>query len=199
MTKLILVLIFAELIMTSCAGDEKQVDVEKVINDVEKAPVFQGIDDTGKQWSSSDFVGKEYLVVYFYPVAMTGGCTKQACAFRDHKEALKEVNASVVGISGDDVQNLKYFKEANNLNFTLLSDSDGKIAKAFGVPTKDGGSIVRKIDGKEVTLSRNITTARWTFIIDKNGKIIYKNDQVNAAMDSQQVIDFLKKHKENEA
>ena len=169
-------------------------EISKNLKIGDKAPEFQARDDNGRLWKSSDVVGKKYLVVYFYPAAMTGGCTKQACAFRDHKQDLEELGATVVGISGDQVENLKYFKKVNNLNFTMLSDPNGEIAKKFGVPTKKGGSIVREIDGKKVTLTRNITTARWTFIIGKDGKIIYKNTKVNAAQDSDQVLDFLKNH-----
>ena len=153
------------------------------------------LDEFGKLWKSTDVVGKAYLVVYFYPAAMTGGCTKQACAFRDDKQALLDAGAQVVGISGDKVKNLKYFQQVHNLNFTLLSDADGSIAKKFGVPTRKGGSIKRTIDGKEVTLIRDITASRWTFIIDKAGKIVFKETKVNAANDSKAVLDFLKKHR----
>ena len=57
----------------------------KVLNVGDKAPAFSTLDDQGKQWKSGDVVGSKHLVVYFYPAAMTGGCTKQACAFRDDK------------------------------------------------------------------------------------------------------------------
>ncbi len=168
----------------------KETSTDRSIGDT--IPDFQAMDDSGNLWKSQEHTGEKALVVYFYPVAMTGGCTKQACAYRDHKSDLEEAGASVVGISGDDVKNLEYFKEANNLNFTLLSDSEGKIAETFGVPTRDGGSIEREIDGKKVTLKRNLTTSRWTFIIDKNNKLVYKNTEVKAAMDSEEVLEFIK-------
>ncbi len=168
----------------------KETSAKRSIGDT--IPAFQAMDDNGNLWKSQEHTGDKALVVYFYPAAMTGGCTKQACAFRDHKAELEEAGASVVGISGDDVKNLEYFKDANNLNFTLLSDSEGKIAETFGVPTRDGGSIEREIDGKKVTLKRNVTTSRWTFILDKNNKLVYKNTEVNAAMDSEQVLEFIK-------
>lgn len=158
----------------------------------DNAPKFSAKDDENKTWKSSKYVGSKVIIVYFYPAAMTGGCTKQACAFRDDKSKLEDVDAIVVGISGDEVENLKYFKEAHDLNFPLLSDLDGSIAKLFGVATKDGGSIKRTIDGNEVTLTRGITTARWTFIIDKDGKIAYKNTEVNAAEDSKKTIAVIK-------
>lgn len=158
----------------------------------DKAPSFSAKNDTNQMWNSDEYIGKKVVVVYFYPAAMTGGCTKQACAFRDDKEELDKVGAMVVGISGDEVANLKYFKEAHNLSFPLLSDPDGSIARKFGVQVKDGGSIVRTIGGQDITLERGVTTARWTFIIDKNGKIAYKNTEVNAAEDSKQSIEVIK-------
>ena len=127
----VLVLIAFSIIQ---AVDDKE--ISKGLVNGEKVSAFEAFGDDGKLWKSSDVVGKDFLVVYFYPAAMTGGCTKQACAFRDHKAKLKEIGAQVVGVSGDEVEGLKYFKIAENLNFTLLSDIDGKIAKIFGVPTK---------------------------------------------------------------
>jgi peroxiredoxin Q/BCP len=157
-----------------------------------KAPGFKAIDDTGQTWKLSDHIGKKIIVLYFYPAAMTGGCTKQACGYRDNKNMLSALNTIVVGVSGDEVQNLKWFKEAENLNFPLLSDADGKIAKKYGVPVRDGGAIVRNINGTDQNLTREITTARWTFIIDMDGKIAYKNSEVKAAEDSRQVIEIIK-------
>jgi len=157
----------------------------------DKAPQFEAMDDSNKLWNSSDFVGDKIIVIYFYPAAMTGGCTKQACAFRDDKSKLDELDVLVVGVSGDNVENLKYFKEAHDLNFPLLADSDGKIANRFGVPLREGGSIVRNIEGTDITLERGVTSSRWTFIIDKEGKIIYKNTDVNASENSKEVLDVI--------
>ena len=175
-------LVFAVCVMGFGMNAARAVDVGQ------KAPSFEGTDDQGNPWKSADHVGKGVLVVYFYPAAMTGGCTKQACGFRDDMQALKDKGIEVVGVSGDAVQNLKFFKQAENLNFTLLADEKGEIAKAFGVPLKDGGSIKRKIDGKPEVLKRGVTAARWTFVIDKEGKIALKNTKVNAAKDSKTVM-----------
>ena len=158
----------------------------------DKSPHFSAVDDSNTSWDSRDFVKKKIIVVYFYPAAMTGGCTKQACAFRDDKSKLDELGAMVIGVSGDEVENLKYFKEAHDLNFPLLADQDGSIAEKFGVPMKDGGSIVRNIGGSDITLERGVTSSRWTFIIDKKGKIAYKNTEVNAAEDSEQTIEIIR-------
>lgn len=154
---------------------------------------FSATADNGKIWKSDQVIGKKNLVVYFYPAAMTGGCTKQACAYRDSQADLSSLDAVVIGVSGDEVKNLEIFKHAYNLNFTLLSDSEGKIAEKFGVPVKPGKkSIVKEVDGKEYSLSREITTARWTFIIDKKGKLVYKSTEVNPAEDSKTVVEVLK-------
>ena len=157
----------------------------------DKTPKFKAIADNGKIWDSEKYIGKKYIIVYFYPAAMTGGCTKQACAYRDFNNNIKSVNAVVVGVSGDNIKGLKLFKKTNNLNFTLLSDESGKIAKKFGVPTRDGGTITREIDGKSFELVRGTTASRNTFIIDKKGNIVYVNDSVNAAKDSEVVLEFL--------
>jgi len=154
----------------------------------DKAPVFEALDDQGKTWKSADHVGKKIVVIYFYPADMTPGCTKQACAFRDDKGELKAAGVEVVGISGDSVRNHQLFKKAYDLNFTLLADPEGKVAKKFGVPTRKGGSIERVIDGVKETLTRGVTTARWTIIIDENGKVALINPRVNAAGDSKAVL-----------
>lgn len=152
------------------------------------APTFQATADDGSLWKSADAVGKDILVVYFYPAAMTDGCTKQACSFRDNRSRLRELGAEVVGISGDRVENLKVFKGSNRLNFPLLSDADGSIARAFGVPVRQGGSIQRTVDGREVTLTRDVTASRWTFIIGRDGRILFRETKVDAEGDGAAVI-----------
>ena len=150
-------------------------------------------DDEGNLWSLQDYLGKKNIVVYFYPAAMTGGCTKQACAYRDQSSALNDLDAVVVGVSGDSVSSLALFKEANGLNFTLISDIDGSIAEQFGVATRGGGSIEREVNGATHTLAREITTLRWTFVINKAGEIVYKDDAVKATEDTGNVIALLNK------
>ncbi|MBG7630054.1 MAG: peroxiredoxin [Bacteroidetes bacterium] len=156
------------------------------LNKGDKVDKFSALDDQGNTWKSSD-VTSDFLVVYFYPAAMTGGCTKQACAYRDDKASFDKMSISVIGVSGDEVKNLQYFKEAYQLNFPLLSDNEGAISKIFGIPTKNGGEITREIGGQDLLLIRGITTPRWTFVLDKNRTIIYKNAEVNAAEDSKKV------------
>ncbi len=158
------------------------------------APGFVANDQDGNLWKFEDHLGKGYMIVYFYPAAMTGGCTKQACSYRDQKSGFDNMKVEIIGISGDPVKNLKYFQEAQQLNFTLLSDVSGEIAMKFGVPLGQGGVITRNIHGEDKTLARMVTASRWTFVIDPQGQIVYKDAEVNATEDSQKVIDFVRKH-----
>ena len=164
----------------------------------DKVPSFSAIDENGDAWELSD-QRADYLVIYFYPAAFTGGCTKQACSYRDNDAAFKLLNAQVIGVSGDEYENLQKFKEFHNLNFTLLSDQDGKIAEVFGVPVKEGKTIEKEIDGEILQLSRGVTTARWTFILDANSKLIYKDSEVSAATDPETVLSFLTTHDERKS
>lgn len=160
----------------------------------DNVPDFEAVDDKGASWKLSDHLNVNYLVVYFYPAAFTSGCTTQACSYRDINKELAMMNASVVGISGDEVKNLELFKKEHNLNFTLLSDKDGKIARIFGVTVKEGGSLDTEIGGQKLQLSREVTDARWTFIVDRNSKLIYREINVNPSTDSQTVLDFIRLH-----
>ncbi len=159
----------------------------------DKAPLFKAVDDAGDTWRLSDHLGKKIIVLYFYPAAMTSGCTAQACAYRDDKNMLSALGAEVVGVSGDKAENLKLFKQQYHLNFPLLEDPKGKIAGKYGVPVKEGGVVNKTMDGKTVTLKRGVTEMRWTFIIDMDGKIAYIDENVNAANDSKKVIEAIKK------
>jgi arylsulfatase A-like enzyme/peroxiredoxin len=156
------------------------------------APFFAALDDSGKYWKSNEHVGKKTIVVYFYPADMTGGCTKQACSYRDAAAELSKLNVEVIGISGDSVENHQAFKKLHGLNFTLLADTDGKIAESFGVPvTRESKKVVAKVEDKELTLLRDVTTKRWTFVIDPAGTILYRNTEVTAVEDCRNVIDVI--------
>ncbi len=157
------------------------------------APKFEALDDAGKEWKSEDHVGKNIVVVYFYPADMTGGCTKQACGFRDDLGALKEQGVEVVGVSGNTVEQHQIFKKVHELNFVLLADTEGKVATAFGVPTSKGATYNAMVDGKEVPFTIGVVAKRWTFVIGKDGKIASKNTEVNAAEDSKAILDTVAK------
>ena len=160
------------------------------------APVFQAKDDTGADWKSADHVGKKIVVVYFYPADFTGGCTKQACGFRDDMAKLSSKDVEVVGVSGDSVKTHELFKKHHNLNFALLADVDGKVAEKFGVPHTLGEATAKvKIDDKDQSFVRTATIKRWTFVIDKKGKIAAKNSEVKAAEDSKAILELIEKLK----
>jgi peroxiredoxin Q/BCP len=131
-------------------------------------------------------------VIYFYPGDFTPGCTAQANAFRDAMNKLTELGVEVVGVSGDSVKTHELFKAAQKLNFTLLSDEDGAVAKKFGVPFGKGGKVRAKgADGNVIEFERAGTAARWTFIIGKDGKVAYKNTKVNPTDDAKKITEFV--------
>jgi peroxiredoxin Q/BCP len=163
------------------------------------APEFEVEDDKGEPWKPQDHFGKKIVVVYFYPADMTGGCTKQACAFRDDFPKLEDEGVEVVGVSGDSAANHRLFKKAHDLNFALLADVDGKVADAFGVPvTREEKSVKATIDGKEEVLTRHVTAKRWTFVIGTDGKIASKNTSVVAADDSKAIMEVVARLKKGD-
>lgn len=97
-----------------------------------QAPDFSLSDQDGNQVRLADLRGKKVLI-YFYPKAMTPGCTTQACGLRDVNSELAALNVVVLGISPDSAKRLKKFEERDNLNFRLLADEDHAVADAFGV------------------------------------------------------------------
>ncbi len=123
------------------------------------APAFTLSNQDGDSVSLASFQGKKVLV-YFYPKAMTPGCTVQAQGLRDIQQELKQHNVVVLGISPDAVKRLPKFIEKEQLNFTLLSDEDHAVADAFGVwgPKKFMG---KEYDGIH----------RISFLIDEDGKV----------------------------
>jgi peroxiredoxin Q/BCP len=171
----------------AAAGDPK---VDLKVGD--PAPAFEGMDDQGQPWKSADHVGKKYVVVYFFPGDFTPGCTRQAQNFRDAMNQLAEKGVEVVGVSGDAVKTHQLFKKAQQLNFTLLADEDGSLARQFGVPVGAGAEVKAKdADGLPVTLKRAVTAARWTFVIGKDGRVVYRNTKVDPAKDSKDVADLV--------
>jgi peroxiredoxin Q/BCP len=201
--------LIASLVLLSAASaqaQQTQLDDKPVVKVGDKAPSFRALDDAGKRWRSRDHVGKKILVVYFYPADMTGGCTAQACAYRDAAEDLKAKDVEVIGVSGDSVENHQVFKKHHKLNFTLLADPDGKIAKSFGVKLVPGGAVDKDPqgqpilkDGQPFTMHRGVTAMRWTFVIDKDGKVVHKDDKVNAAKDAENILKVVNKLRAEDA
>lgn len=158
----------------------------------DKVPNFTAQDQHKLNWVLKKEVKKaNYTVIYFYPVAFTGGCTKQACSYRDHKGEFEAVKAQVVGVSGDQAETLELFALEHNLNFPMLSDGSGNMANIFGVPVGKGGIHSQEIKGKPFQLKRGATIQRWTFILDQKRTLIYKDTEVDAANDSDKVLEFI--------
>jgi thioredoxin-dependent peroxiredoxin len=107
----------------------------------------------------------------------------------------------VVGVSGDSVPVHELFKKVHKLDFTLLADEDGAVAKQFGVPVGKGVTVkaldaARKpleVDGKPFEFDRKSTAGRWTFVIGPDGKVAYKNTKVIPADDAKKVTEFIDK------
>ncbi|MGH8012623.1 MAG: thioredoxin-dependent thiol peroxidase [Candidatus Binataceae bacterium] len=125
-----------------------------------KAPTFVLPDREGRPVALKDLLKQGNLVLYFYPKDMTPGCTTEACGFRDRIDDIRKSGAVVVGISGDSSGSHQKFTDKYALNFPLLSDSDVRVAKAYGVYKK------KKLYGREF-----MGIERTTFLIDQHGKI----------------------------
>ena len=95
------------------------------------APLFTGQDQDGREFKLADLVGQKIVLLYFYPKDFTGGCTKEACGFRDRMGELQTNNVAVVGVSHDSADSHKKFAEEYKLNFTLVADPDGQIIAAY--------------------------------------------------------------------
>jgi thioredoxin-dependent peroxiredoxin len=123
------------------------------------APPFSLLDQDGQTVALSDFRGRK-LVVYFYPAAMTPGCTTQACDFRDSLAPLTAAGYAVVGISPDQPGKLAKFRDRDALTFPLLSDPDRSVLMAYGAFGE------KTMYGKKVT-----GVIRSTFVIDEQGAV----------------------------
>jgi peroxiredoxin Q/BCP len=143
------------------------------------APDFELPDQNGVMTKLHALQGKKVLV-YFYPKAMTPGCTTQACALRDSKSDLDQRNVVVLGISPDNSTRLKKFEARDELNFTLLADEEHKVADAFGVfgPKKFMG---KEYDGIH----------RISFLINEQGTIEHVFDNFKTSNHHQILIDYL--------
>jgi thioredoxin-dependent peroxiredoxin len=144
------------------------------------APEFTLMDQNGKAVSLKDFRGMNVLV-YFYPRAMTPGCTVQACGLRDAKSELHQNEIVVLGISADPVNKLKQFEAKQKLNFTLLSDSDHKVTNAYGCWG------LKKFMGREF-----MGILRQSFLINPQGKIIHIMHKVDTKSHHDDVLKIFK-------
>jgi len=150
------------------------------------APAFSLPDQNGNKVSLKDFVGKKggdnkNVVLYFYPKAMTPGCTVQACGLRDANKELEKLDTAALGVSPDAVPRLQKFIDKEKLNFTLLSDEDHAIADKYGCWG------LKKFMGREF-----MGLLRTTFIIGKDGKLKHIISKVNTKTHHDDVIAWIK-------
>jgi peroxiredoxin Q/BCP len=146
----------------------------------DNAPLFTLLDQNSSSVSLSDYIGKQQVLVYFYPKAMTPGCTVQAQNLRDSKDDLAKLNTVVFGISPDEPKRLAKFCERDQLNFTLLSDVDHKVAEDFGVWG------LKKFMGREYD-----GIHRLSFLIGLDGKIAHVFNKFKTKEHHQVVLDML--------
>ncbi|MEU3824449.1 thioredoxin-dependent thiol peroxidase [Streptomyces sp. SID486] len=123
------------------------------------APAFTLPDADGNEVSLSDRKGRK-VIVYFYPAALTPGCTKQACDFTDNLEVLATAGYDVIGISPDKPEKLAKFREQESLRVTLLADPDKQVLEAYGAFGE------KKLYGKTV-----VGVIRSTVVVDEDGKV----------------------------
>lgn len=138
------------------------------------APAFSAVATDGSTITLEEYRGKN-VILYFYPEDMTGGCTIEACNFRDDKEKFDALNTVILGVSLDDINKHKQFTEKDKLNFPLLVDEGGKICAAYGVPIED-----------------EKWPERWTFLIDKNGRVAKIYHVVSVRVHSSELQEVIK-------
>jgi thioredoxin-dependent peroxiredoxin len=147
------------------------------LNIGDNIPDFTLIDQNGKLFAIKNVLSKKLMVLYFYPKDETAGCTKQACAFRDHYQDFVDAGAEVIGISSDTAESHGSFADHHSLPFVLLSDKNGELRKQFGVPTDLFG----------------IIPGRVTYIVDKQGVIQYVfNSQLRIEKHITEALNILK-------
>ena len=134
----------------------------------DQAPAFSLSDDTGQTVSLSDFAGRK-VIVYFYPAALTPGCTKQACDFTDNLDLLAGAGYDVIGVSPDKPEKLAKFRERDGLTITLLSDPDKTVLTEYGAFGE------KKLYGKIVE-----GVIRSTVVVDEDGKVFLAQYNVKA-------------------
>ena len=177
MKTLLSVLCIVLLAQFASFGDEmpkvgdKAPDFSALSVSADGKPPFPRFSDNAPGFPSSvktvqlkDYLGKGPIILYFYPKDDTKGCTAEACGIRDTMDQFKGLDATVLGVSFDSVESHKAFIAKYGLPFTLLADTDKKVAKAYGVAD----------DSSKVA-------SRVTFVIDKNGKIAFVDPKVNPA------------------
>jgi peroxiredoxin Q/BCP len=144
----------------------------------DKAPDFSLLDEQGRPVNLKDFLGKNVVVLYFYPKDFTSGCTAEACSFRDNYKPYQDMGAAVIGVSVDTVESHQKFSQKYGLPFSILSDNKKEVAKAYGV-LGIGGFLAKRV----------------TFVINKEGKITHIFPKVDVKKHSEEVLKALEEIK----
>ncbi len=145
------------------------------------APDFSGTTTDGSKVALKDFRGRK-LVLYFYPMDDTPGCTAEACSLRDHDAQIRAKGAAILGVSAQDVASHERFTRKHALSFPLLADTDRAAARAYGAIGGGLGGALRGMLGM---------AERVTFLIDGNGRIAHVIDDVNTKGHAEQVLALL--------
>lgn len=145
------------------------------------APMFTATATDDSTIKLSDYLGTK-LVLYFYPMDDTPGCTKQACSLRDHDREIKDKGAAILGVSTQDAASHRRFTEKHNLSFPLIADTDSAVAQAYGAM---GGGLM----GAAKSLFG--VANRITFIIDESGHIAHIIDKPDCANHADEVLKLL--------
>lgn len=146
----------------------------------ERAPDFELPDQDGRLVRLSELRGRR-VVLYFYPQANTPGCTVQSCGVRDHRAAYEQLDATVLGISPDPVDEVARFHREQGLNFTLLADADHAVCERYGVWERT----------RRLRILPSGGARRVTFVLDADGTVTTVLDPVNPATHDERVIEAL--------
>jgi peroxiredoxin Q/BCP len=161
--------------MGSCQDSGSSRNKELTVGDT--IPAFTLTDQDGKVFNSTDHIGKNSLVIFFYPKDESMVCTKEACSFRDRYADLVKAGAIVIGINGGSVESHKKFQTNDKLPYPLLSDSGNKVLHAFGVP------------------KQFFMTGRKTFVVDKAGKIVFTySSSLKGSRHAEEALVYLQQH-----
>ena len=153
------------------------------------APAFNLKNQDGQKIQLKDFKGKKNVVLYFYPKALTPGCTIQACGIKDSAKQFSKSNTVVLGVSPDAPEKLQKFKDKYKLNFDLLSDDGHQLADKYGVWA------LKKFMGREFMGREFMGIVRTTFLIGKDGRIKHIMDKVNTKTHHDDVLALIKEFK----
>jgi peroxiredoxin Q/BCP len=144
-----------------------------------QAPAVTGITETGAKLDLGTVYPKGYTLVYFYPQADSHDCTAQGCSLREAFKDLTDKGVTVIGVSTDDKDTQKAFKEKNHFPFTLIADKDHTVINAFGVPLSE-------------QWGTGLRAMRESFLINKEGKIIWRDLKASTKDQAADVLKALK-------